>query len=91
MRDLKRRLQLSESERKTLEEEKETAKKEYDSLKAEHQDLKDDFEKAKKKKLIFTILTGVFGVTTVAGIAAAAWMGLQGDSQSRLRSRRRSR
>ena len=80
VRDLKRRLQLSESERKTLEEEKETAKKEYDSLKAEHQDLKDDFEKAKKKKLIFTILTGVFGVTTVAGIAAAAWMGLQGDS-----------
>ena len=80
VRDLKRRLQLSESERKTLEEEKETAKKEYDSLKAEHQDLKDDFEKAKKKKLIFTILTGVFGVTTVAGIAAAAWMGLQDGS-----------
>ena len=80
VRDLKRRLQLSESERETLEEEKETAKKEYDSLKAEHQDLREDFEKAKKRKLIFTVLTGVFGVTTVAGIAAAAWMGLRGGS-----------
>ena len=82
VRDLKRRLQLSESERETLEEEKETQKKEYDSLKAEHQDLKEDFEKAKKRKLIFTVLTGVLGVTTVAGIAAAVWMGLRGGGSS---------
>ena len=82
VRDLKRRLQLSESERETLEEEKETQKKEYDSLKAEHQDLKEDFEKAKKGKLIFTVLTGVLGVTTVAGIAAAVWMGLRGGGSS---------
>lgn len=77
VRDLKRRLQLSESECQTLEEEKETVKKEYDSLKAEHKDLKEDFEEAKKKKRIFTVLTAVFGVTTVIGVVAAIWIGLQ--------------
>lgn len=77
VRDLKRRLQLSESECQTLEEEKETVKKKYDSLKAEHKDLKEDFEEAKKKKRIFTVLTAVFGVTTVIGVVAAIWIGLQ--------------
>lgn len=81
VRDLKYRLSKSESERKALEEEKETAKKQLTSLKAEHQDLEDSFERAKKQKLIFTILTAVFGVTTIAGVAAAAWMGLQGGTK----------